>query len=106
MLNDTILPNDTDTQNNTNTFYTDTTRATWTTVGLGAGAFIALLLAYPLWMALLGDAPFDTLYAAHPMLRLYSLIVPLAIAGAYWLALLRLRRVRALQTWFEAVGLS
>jgi hypothetical protein len=57
-------------------------------------------------MALLGDAPFNTLYAAHPMLRLYSLLVPLAIAGAYWLALLRLRRVGALQAWLETVGLS
>jgi hypothetical protein len=106
MFNNTTLQNDTGTQNNTNTFYTDTTRATWTTVGLGVGAFVALLLAYPLWMALLGDAPFDTRYAAHPMLQLYRLIVPIAIAGAYWLALLRLRRVRALQAWFEAVGLS
>ncbi len=106
MFNNTALQNDTNTQNNTNTFYTDTTRATWTTVGLGVGAFVALLLVYPLWMALLGDAPFKTLYAAYPMLRLYRLLVPLAIAGAYWLALLRLRRVGALQAWLETVGLS
>ena len=106
MLNNTTLQNDTDTQNNTNTFYTDPTRATWTTVGLGVGAFVALVLAYNLWWALLGNASFDTLNAAYPMLQLYSLIVPIAIAGAYWLALLRLRRVRALQTWLETVGLS
>ncbi len=106
MFNNTAVKNDTDTQNNTNMFYTDPTRATWTTVGLGVGAFVALLLVYPLWMALLGDAPFDTLNKAYPMLRLYHLIVPVAIAGAYWLALLRLRRVGALQTWLEAVGLS
>jgi hypothetical protein len=106
MFNNTAVKNDTDTQNNTNMFYTDLTRATWTTVGLGVGAFVALLLAYPLWWALLFNAPFDTVYKAYPMLRLYRLIVPVAVAGAYWLALLRLRRVGALQTWLEAVGLS
>ena len=106
MFNNTTLQNDTDTQNNTNTFYTDTTRATWTTIGLGVGAFVALVLAYPLWMALVNDSPFDARNAAHSMLKLYGLIVPIAIAGAYWLALLRLRRVGALQAWFETIGLS
>jgi hypothetical protein len=104
MLNNNTLQNDTNTQNNT--FYTDTTRATWTTVGLGVGAFVALLLVYPLWMALLNDAPFKTLYLAYPMFKLYRLLVPLAIAGAYWLALLRLRRVGVLRAWLETVGLS
>ena len=106
MLNDTILQNNTDTQNNPDTFYTDTTRAAWTTVGLGAGAFLALLLASPLWMALLGDALIVTRSTAYPMLQLYQLIIPIAIAGTYWLALLRLRRVGVLQTWLETVGLS
>ncbi len=106
MFNNTALQNNTDTENKTNTFYTNPTRAAWTTVGLGAGAFVALLLAYSLWMALMNEAPLDTRYAAYSMLKLYGLIVPIAIAGAYWLALLRLRRVGALQTWFEAIGLS
>jgi hypothetical protein len=106
MLNDTILQNDTDTQKNPNAFYTGSTRAVWTTVGLGAGAFIALLLASPLWTALLGDALIVTRSTAYPMLQLYQLIVPIAIAGTFWLALLRLRRVGALQTWLETIGLS
>lgn len=106
MLDNTTLQNDTNTQNDTKTFYTDTTRATWTTGGLGVGAFILLLLTYPIWIALLSDAPFSTLYVAQAMLRLARLIVPLAIAGTYGLALLRLRRVGALQAWLEAVGLS
>jgi len=106
MLNNTALQNDIETQNNTNTFYTNPTRATWTTVGLGVGAFIALVLTYYLWWALMGNASFDTRTAAYPILQLYSIIVPIAIAGAYWLALLRLRRVRALQSWLETVVLS
>lgn len=106
MLNNTALQNNTDSENKTNRFYTNPTRATWTTVGLGVGAFIALVLAYFLWMALLNDSPFDTRYAAHSMLQLYGLIVPVAIAGAYWLALLRMRRVGVLQAWFETIGLS
>ncbi len=106
MFNNTAIQNNTDTENKTNTFYTNPTRAAWTTVGLGVSAFVALLLAYSLWMALMNEAPLDTRLAAYSMLKLYGLIVPIAIAGAYWLALLRLRRVGALQTWFEALGLS
>jgi hypothetical protein len=106
MLNNTALQNDTETQNNTNTFYTNPTRATWTTVGLGVGAFIALVLTNYLWWASTGNASFDTLTTTYPILQLYSIIVPIAIAGAYWLALLRLRRVSVLQTWLETVGLS
>src|SRR5256885_15352724 len=34
------------------------------------------------------------------------LMVPIVLAQAYWLALLRLRRVGALQTWLQAVVLS
>lgn len=106
MLHNSVLQNDTDAQNNMTTFYTNPTRATWTTIGLGVGAFLALVLTYNLWWALINNASFDTRVTAYPILQLYTIIVPIAIAGTYWLALLRLRRVRALRTWLETVGLS
>lgn len=110
---------DTSLQNNTTTFYTNPMRVISATLLLGLGALIVFILVLFLWMMLLGYAPSELPnitsdvnalsnvgYEAQTILLLFAHMVPLAIAGAYWLALLRLRRRRALRVWLEGIGFS
>jgi len=48
----------------------------------------------------------DVLDKTEVLLWLSFLLVPISIAGAYWLALFRLRSVKALRTWLETFGFS
>jgi len=77
------------------------------TVWLGVVAGLALPITFILVLVMTVFAPAaDFMDAAEGMAWLYVLMVPTVLAGAYWLALLRLRRVSTLQTWLEGVALS
>jgi hypothetical protein len=88
--------------------YTTPVRVIAITVMLGMAALLALLPTAVLWMISLGF--FGTTPAlldkAEAMLWLSFLLVPLAIAGTYWLSLLRLRQVETFRAWLEAAGLA
>ena len=73
---------------------------------LAAGVLIALLVTLGVWFISMIGEPGGVMDKAEAMLWLYFLLVPIAIAGAYWLSLFKLRHVEALHTWLEALGFS
>jgi len=77
---------------------------------LVAGLFVVgtVVLSFILWMFSLRafGASNDMLDKAEGMLWLSFLLVPIASAGAYWLALFRLRSVKRLRTWLETFVFS
>ena len=89
-------------------YATDSGRAL-TTTGLAGGVVIVEdLLSFPLWMFSMRvtGASNDILDQAEGMLWLSFLLIPICCAGAYWLALFRLRRVKALRASIECLVFS
>lgn len=83
-------------------------RAITTTVLAGGVVIVAILLSFPIWgfsLQLLG-ASNDVLDQSEGMLWLSVILIPIASAGAYWLALLRLRKVKTVRALLETFGLS
>ena len=89
-------------------YATTSERAISSTVLAGLVVVVAVILSFPLWMFSLRalGASNDALDKAEGMLWLSFLLVPICSAGAYWLALFRLRHVKALRTWLETFGFS
>jgi len=89
-------------------YATTSEQAIVTTILAGLVVVVAVLLSFPLWMFSLRvlGASNDVLDKAEGMLWLSFLLVPISSAGAYWLALFRLRSVKALRTWLETFGFS
>ncbi len=104
MLNSTPMQNTT----RISTDATTSAQAVGTTLVAGVLVGGAVLLSLPLYMFSLWvfGASNDVLDKAEGILWLSFLLVPIASAGAYWLALFRLRRVTALRTWLETLGFS
>jgi hypothetical protein len=73
---------------------------------LAAGVVAALPITIGVWFLSMTGEPGEAMDKAEAMLWLYFLLVPIGIAGAYWLSLVRMRRVEALRTWLEALGFS
>ena len=80
-----------------------------TATGLaGAVVVVAVFLSFPLWWVSLRalGASNDVLDKAEGMLWLSFLLIPICSAGAYWLALFRLRRVDTKRTLIETFVFS
>jgi hypothetical protein len=79
-------------------------QAIGTTLLAGVCAVGAVLLSFLLWMATLRvfGASNEVLDNTEGLL----LYVPIVCAGAYWLALFRLRCMKAFRTWLETFGFS
>ncbi|HXZ03515.1 MAG TPA: hypothetical protein VEH81_01710 [Ktedonobacteraceae bacterium] len=83
-------------------------QAIGTTLVAGVVVVVAVMLTFPLWMFSLRvfGASNDMLDKAEGMLWLSFLLVPIASAAAYWLALFRLRSEKMLRTWLETFVFS
>ncbi len=84
-------------------YATTSERVITTTALAGVVVVVATMLSFPLWMFSLRalGASNDVLDQTEGMLWLSFLLVPISCAGAYWLALFRLRRVKAIRTLIE-----
>jgi len=94
-------------QNAAPLFEATTSERAITATGLaGAAVVVAMLLAFPLWGLSLRSlgASDEMLDKGEGFLGLAFLLVPISSAAVYWLALFRLRSVKALRTWLETLG--
>jgi hypothetical protein len=89
-------------------YATTSERVISTTALAGLAVIVAVMLSFPLWMFSLRafGASNDMLDRAEGILWVSFLLVPISCAGAYWLALFRLRRVKAFRSWLETFGFS
>ena len=87
-------------------YATTSERAIGTTILAGIAMIGAVMLSFPIGMYSLGafGATNEMFYKAEWIPLLPLLLVPISSAGAYWLALFRLRRIKALRTWLETLG--
>jgi hypothetical protein len=102
--------NSTPMQNTTRISTSATTSAQAVGTTLVAGVLVggAVLLSIPLYMFSLWvfGASNDVLDKAEGILWISILFVPISCAGAYWLALFRLRSVKSFRTLLETFGFS
>jgi hypothetical protein len=73
---------------------------------LGGAAIGAVLITFVAWFLSMTGEPGEAMDKAAAALFFYLMLAPIALAGAYWLSLFRLRQVKALRTWLEALGFS
>jgi hypothetical protein len=104
MLNDIPVQNTTPVSK----YATTSERVAGTTILAGIVVVGAVMLSFPLWMFSLRafGATNEVLDKAEGILWLSFLLLPISSAGAYWLALFRLRHIKALRTWLETFGFS
>ncbi len=73
---------------------------------LGAAALGALLITFGAWFISMFGESGEVMDKTAAALLFYFMLVPITVAGAYWLSLFRLRHVEVLRTWLEALVFS